>query len=225
MTRTGRVAFLTNLREKDVNDIILEHKKHLSRGALVKDFLVSTLSPADYLQSIKDPNSYLGFNLVLCNVKSGEMAHLNNSSIETEQGVQHLLPGRCYGLSNGLIGEWRKVITGVNEIQLLINNTPPDQDFPFLQILDLMKDEERDEALRDTPIKEHYQVSSRFIPMTWTGPGSGYYGTRSQTLLCIKKDGDGGLEAELREWTYECESLKADDGASWVNEQHRFKVE
>lgn len=206
--------------------LILEHKKHKSRGALVLNFLTSKMSPTEYLSSIciedeQGDDAYLGFNLVVCDVVGGEMAYLNNTSNRSEQGIRALERGRCYGLSNGLLGQWRKVSSGLDQIELLMEGlTSPDKEFPWAQMLDIMRDQEKDEDLSHASIKEHYHLSSRFIPISWIGGSeSGPYGTRTQTLLSVRRGVGGSLVAEQREWTLH-ESLRSgEEGASVVHNQ------
>lgn len=225
VSRSGRVAFLTNLREKDIDTIILKHQPHhRSRGALPVEFLSSSLSPVEFLKSIDDPqNAYLGFNLVLCDIKKGEIAYMNNSSVELEQGVKVLSAGSCYGLANGVLNEWRKVTTGIAEIEPILKEVTTE--FPHEKILKALQDEEKDEALKHGPVKEHYLVSCRFIPMTNTGPQSGYYGTRSQTTFCIRRTPDGLLEAEMKERMLKSVTLDGETvPTDWTTREHKFLI-
>jgi uncharacterized protein with NRDE domain len=225
VSRTGRVAFLTNLREKDVDEIILQHTHHRSRGSLPVEFLASSKSPADFMRGVEHPHQYLGFNLVLCDIPSGEIAYLNNSAIDSEQGIRVLSPGRCYGLSNGFLDEWRKVTMGREELEMILQEGDQ-KEFPWEKVLRVMQDEEKDEELKAGKV-EHYMVSSRFIPMIHTSSGSGYYGTRSQTLFCVREI-DGEFVAELRERSLGCETpLSAAVSSAptdWKETRHRFTL-
>ncbi|KAI9329625.1 NRDE protein-domain-containing protein [Obelidium mucronatum] len=123
VTKTGRFAFITNVREAKIIP------NGLSRGFLVSDFLISSDSPFVYLQKLSRlSDKYTGFNLVVGDLLmdprgGGGVWYYGNKSHE---GVIQLQPGLVYGISNGnaLVtgGEWWKVKTGVISVENAINN-------------------------------------------------------------------------------------------------------
>eukprot|EP00197_Chlamydomonas_leiostraca_P010076 CAMPEP_0202877564 /NCGR_PEP_ID=MMETSP1391-20130828/30861_1 /ASSEMBLY_ACC=CAM_ASM_000867 /TAXON_ID=1034604 /ORGANISM="Chlamydomonas leiostraca, Strain SAG 11-49" /LENGTH=400 /DNA_ID=CAMNT_0049559621 /DNA_START=89 /DNA_END=1291 /DNA_ORIENTATION=+ len=124
-SRHGRISFLTNLRAKDPNpdDPCAQH--HISRGALTTGFLNTSRTPLEYLQGL-DGAQYAGFNLVCVDASaagSPAMAYTHNLASAGGPGAQQaaatqrvpvqLEPGRLYGISNGTLGEWTKVLSGI----------------------------------------------------------------------------------------------------------------
>ncbi len=99
LTRTGRFATLTNLREPDRLDPAAP-----SRGALVTDFLLGAESALDYLTRIHtEARPYNGFNL-LC-FDGTTLAYYSNRI----PAPRALAPG-LYALSNAPLGtDWPKV--------------------------------------------------------------------------------------------------------------------
>ncbi len=109
MTRTGRVALITNYR--DLNNLQTDAP---SRGELVSNFLRSEMSADDHLTSIADPAVYNGFNLLVGNVNG--LTWFSNQVAETEQLKQGI-----YGLSNALLDTpWPKVEVLKNDLKHLI---------------------------------------------------------------------------------------------------------
>ncbi|KAF5830763.1 NRDE protein-domain-containing protein [Dunaliella salina] len=138
--KAGRVAFCTNLWEKDPPP---HEEHHLSRGQLILDFLNSTLSPEAYMKSL-DASRYHGFNLVCIDLKNDQMAYTHNlytlPGDQAQDDVQKascgatpggeclavavpLETGEIYGLSNGLLHEhWPKVRSGVQVANELLSS-------------------------------------------------------------------------------------------------------
>jgi hypothetical protein len=74
ISEAGRVAFVTNFREPE-----REQPGAVSRGRLPTLFLESSKSPADYLEEVAArAGEYNGFNLVVADTNTGEMAYLSN---------------------------------------------------------------------------------------------------------------------------------------------------
>ncbi|KAJ3203541.1 hypothetical protein HDU82_006518 [Entophlyctis luteolus] len=140
VTATGRFAFLTNIRGAHS-----ENQNAKSRGFLVSNFLASTQSPQAYLKDVSiRSNEYNGFNLVVGDLRSGEVwyfgnrmngddRYVENHGAEEEQIRQvavdcdapvRLCPGTIYALSNATLftgREWHKVAHGTKLFRDAIN--------------------------------------------------------------------------------------------------------
>jgi uncharacterized protein with NRDE domain len=172
VTKTGRIAAITNFREP--NNI---KENAPSRGALVTDFLLANEAPIDYLNRIAQKGqAYNGFNLIVSDANS--MAYYSNRGEKPEI----LAPG-IYGLSNHLLDTpWPKVVKVKNGFTQMIHaNRIPNNSDPFF---DLMLDGQRaaDKELPDTGISLEWErlLSPLFIE-------SPAYGTRVSTFLKINQ--------------------------------------
>ncbi|WMV14042.1 hypothetical protein MTR67_007427 [Solanum verrucosum] len=86
-TRTGRLAFLTNVREINSNS----HTK--SRGDLPLRFLKSVKSPHDFSeQLLKEAGEYNGFNLIVADLCSMTMLYITNRPKHTGMSVTEVSP-------------------------------------------------------------------------------------------------------------------------------------
>src|SRR6185369_14056388 len=88
ITEMGRFAAVTNVREPGMA------KGEISRGALTREFLLSSEAASDYAKNI-EPNRYSGFNLLLADGDS--LFYCSN-----RDGEPRPLPPGIYGLSNHL---------------------------------------------------------------------------------------------------------------------------
>ncbi|KAJ3069412.1 hypothetical protein HDU98_007495 [Podochytrium sp. JEL0797] len=116
-TTTGRFAFITNVRQTELNP------NGLSRGFLVSDFLVGKLDPETYLRGL-EKEKYNGFNLVVGDLRPGKggVWYFGNKSAAGEDLVQ-LSESTIYGLSNGTLvsgREWYKVKRGVASMEQVL---------------------------------------------------------------------------------------------------------
>ncbi|KAL6757878.1 NRDE protein-domain-containing protein [Haematococcus lacustris] len=84
----GRIAFLTNLREKeaDPDQVALEGCHYCTRGELPTRFINSGNSPEAYCQSLEGWR-YHGFNLVCVDLVASSMAYANNKESGRSQGL------------------------------------------------------------------------------------------------------------------------------------------
>ncbi|MGI6125360.1 MAG: NRDE family protein [Planifilum sp.] len=172
ITRRGRFAALTNFRNPSES---LTHKKK-SRGLLVRDYLITDLSPQNYLKRLSDQRtSYPGFNLLVGSHR--ELWYYSNQT----GAVCSVAPG-IHGLSNALLDTpWPKVVKGKARMAACLQKPDPSC------LFELLADEEPapDEQLPDTGIglERERLLSPAFI----RAPG---YGTRSSTVLLVSARGE-----------------------------------
>lgn len=169
VTRTGRVAFLTNHRDpRSYRD------GAPSRGALVAEFLKGEESPGGFLKRKEEEAPlYNGFHLVVSDL--AELWYLTN----TGGPPRRLEPG-LHGLSNGPLDDpWPKTRRSVGRLADVLKGTGPP---PPSSLLDLLADRSRvpDDALPSTgvPLEWERLLSSVFIE-------SESYGTRSSTAVVV----------------------------------------
>jgi uncharacterized protein with NRDE domain len=182
VTRTGRLAAITNYRAPH-----LLKKDAPSRGHLVSGFLLSDEPPAQYLRRVvAKADAYNGFNLIV-----GDSTNLFYYS-NIEGTIRKLEPG-IYGLSNHLLDTpWPKVQHARQALAALVNGGRQTSPEAFLKVLQ-NRTIAADEDLPDTGVGVAWErmLSPAFI-------SSPTYGTRSSTLLRI--DSDGRLSLTERTW-------------------------
>lgn len=173
VTRTGRIAAITNYREP-----FLRLENAPSRGLLVSDFLAGRESPQHYLDHIKTiGHRYNGFNLLVGD-RSGLFYYSNKGS-----DVQKLKPG-LYGLSNHLLDTpWPKIAKGKAALQTLLEGSGRIDLEDVFQIL-ADRSYPPDDQLPDTGVERDWErvLSPLFI----TSPS---YGTRSSSVVVMEKTG------------------------------------
>ena len=99
VTPSGRVAFLTNVRETS------PQSAPFSRGQLVMQWLEAGNDVASFAQALeRDNGAYGGFNLVVGDLQRNDWAWMTNKSSASSSGwhVQSLQAG-IYGLSNAAL--------------------------------------------------------------------------------------------------------------------------
>jgi uncharacterized protein with NRDE domain len=171
ITRHGRIAAVTNYRDPSK-----EKSDGLSRGRLVRDFLLGKDSPSDYLDALnRDSVRYNGFNLFV-----GQKNRLLWTSNRNDQRV--LLPPGIHGVSNSLLNTpWPKIVRGKEQFTRALQNSsgPPSE-----ELFELLQDRHQppDEKLPSTgvPLEWERVLSPIFIK-------SPDYGTRSSTLIFIDR--------------------------------------
>jgi uncharacterized protein with NRDE domain len=168
VTKSGRIAMVTNFRDpKNISP------KAPSRGKLVTDFLLDSISGEIYLQKLEGhAKKYNGFSLIAGTVDA--LYYLSNY----KEGVIILNSG-LFGLSNHLLETpWPKVEKGKTGIQLLLKAPSVKAD----DLFDVLLDEgiSADEKLPDTGVGLALErsLSAAFIKT----PG---YGTRSSTVVMV----------------------------------------
>ena len=170
VSKAGRFAALTNFRDPQLKP------GHLSRGDIVRDFLIGQQEPLDFIEELKKSrDSYGGYNIVIGD--SHQLFHYNNILDE----MNEVSPG-THSLSNHTLNTpWPKVEKGKQRLaeHLLLDN------IEVGPLFDLLTDESvaQDSELPDTGvgIELERSLSPLFIKMT-------NYGTRSSTVLLMDKN-------------------------------------
>ena len=172
----NRWGILTNFRDPGAH-----RDDRRSRGHLVSDFLLGTVTPEEYAWHIHEhADEYNGFNLI---VGQGLQAwYVGNHS---HSAPQALGPGR-YALSNhALDTPWPKVERLREQLDRLM---PADDELTLDSIYQALRDGSRptDDALPRTGIPFEFKklLSSIFIV-------SPDYGTRCSTIIAVDPEGKG----------------------------------
>ncbi|MDY6790207.1 MAG: NRDE family protein [Thermodesulfobacteriota bacterium] len=172
ITKTGRIAAITNFREPPPVDPTAP-----SRGLLVSDYLKGTEAPKTYLKHVKTIGyRYNGFNLLI-----GDKNELYYYSNKTEK-IKELKPG-LYGLSNHLLDTpWPKVEKGKEGLKKLVAGEKPINAEDIFRLL-ADRTVAPDSKLPDTGIDLNWEriLSPVFIT-------SDIYGTRSSSLILIDRN-------------------------------------
>ncbi|KAI8473054.1 MAG: NRDE protein-domain-containing protein [Monoraphidium minutum] len=214
VTRTGRWAFLTNYREPiDVPPAagggnggggapsFPQTTTAPSRGALTTDFLAGEMGPLEYLQSLGP--DYMGVSVAVGDLVTGAAAFYCNRDGRPPRMLE---PG-LYGVSNGFLGEWPKVQSGVAQLERILAEAGLEGggEVPWGRLFgpELMGDPRTVEDPAAVPLtgvgdELDRLLSARFVTPFELQPGQ-RYGTRSQTALLVWRDG----RAELRERFFE----------------------
>lgn len=175
VTRDGRFAAVTNFRQG-----VPGPAAPRSRGHLVSGFLLSGLSPENYLDSLlPQSDEYNPFNLLV-----GDRHSLWCYS--NQQAAPLKVPPGVHGLSNHLLNTpWPKVTRSkaALEASLALDNEEARDTTLFAMLAD--RRESADHELPDTgiPYPREKALSPAFI-------AAERYGTRSSTLLKVGAAGD-----------------------------------
>lgn len=171
VTRSGRIAMLTNYRDPDNIDPAAP-----TRGRLVADYLEGNMEASAYLHAINDSGiRYNGFNLLAGTANA--LYYYSNY----ERIVKKLEPG-LYGISNHLLDTpWPKVVKGKQKIGPAFSRATPD----VAEIFDLLYDDVTapTEHLPTTGLSldRERALSSMFIK-------TGNYGSRCSTVITVDRD-------------------------------------
>jgi uncharacterized protein with NRDE domain len=172
ITRTGRLAALTNYR-----DPASLKKDAPSRGELVSDYLRGRESPEAFIRRLEPrADRYNGFSLLAGD--GPELAYFSNRG-----EMRRLAPG-IHGMSNHLIDTpWPKVEQGKRALgELLASRDDPSPEALFALLAS--RSRPPDEGLPNTGVGlEWERVLSPFFVE------SPAYGTRSSTVLLIDREG------------------------------------
>lgn len=166
--KAGYFAAVTNYR-----DLSSVKENATSRGALIKNYLLSGNKPEDYLKEIaENKDHYNGFNLLVSDLK--ELYYYSN----VENKIRKLNQG-TYGLSNHLLDTpWPKVANGKIQFEFLLQDESIATD-PLFKLLQNV-DQPKEELLPSTGISKDLEraLSSIFI-------NTEDYGTYSSTVLLV----------------------------------------
>ncbi len=184
LTRAGRLALLTNVREpgRQVADAP-------SRGALVVDWLSSSAQAPAFMAGLD--GGYNGFNLVTADLARGDWHWFSNR----KAGPVELLPG-LHALSNAALDTpWPKTVGLKAELALALDGATSTTAL-LRRLLDSLADAAPapDATLPDTGVglARERLLSPRFVRMPGpTGDGAAIYGTRCSTVLVTQVDPDG----------------------------------
>lgn len=173
MTRTGRLAALSNVRDG------VPSSGPRSRGELVSDFLLGNQAAADYLEEVRlRAEEYGGFNLLVGEVEGG-LHYFSNRLAQPPRALE----ARVHGVSNGRLNEcWPKVCRLCAALEAL----PERQSQAEVQVFETLADptQAADAQLPDTGVglERERQLSPVFI----VNPE---YGTRASTLIVVDRAG------------------------------------
>jgi uncharacterized protein with NRDE domain len=173
VTRSGRLAAVTNYREPETPEIQLGR----SRGHLVRDYLSADNGPLQHAgKLLSQGSSYSGFNLLLAAPDS--LAWVSNRADEPQA-----VSAGSHGLSNHLLDtDWPKVHSGRERLDELLgyDEVEPEALFELLTDRALTPGEipeSLEERLAPDRLMKHYFIVS---PV---------YGTRCSTVVLLGRDG------------------------------------
>ena len=172
MTRSGRIAAITNYRDPRA-----ERKDAPSRGGLVSGYLSGSMTVEEYLAFLRREGSgYNGFNLIF-----GDRSRICWFSNRHES--PRLLEPGIHGLSNHLLDTpWHKVTPGKEALELIVAKGKPIQPEALFAIL-ADRTIAPDDLLPDTGVGIELE---RFLsPLFISTPA---YGTRSSTVIIIDRE-------------------------------------
>ncbi|GAQ82007.1 hypothetical protein KFL_000970330 [Klebsormidium nitens] len=211
VSKSGRVGWLTNVRETYV-----DAAAH-TRGDLVTAFLQGRESPLEYCAAhAPHLGAYNGFNLVVADLRIGQMAYCTNRP-PGQSGRIEALPSGMYGLSNAALDTpWPKVVRGKATFASLVAATA-DAAVPAEELVHgLLQDRWRPpgDQLPHTgrPPEVEAELSPIFVECTL--PELGAYGTRSQTVIGIQHNGHVDFFERY-----------LDNDGTWKEQQQMFEVE
>lgn len=188
MTRTGRFAFLTNVR-----DPAERRPDAPTRGALVADYLAGLDDPADYIAKVRDKSRrYNAFNLIVGSV--GAM-HSDCWALHSLDDVpQRLAPG-IYGLSNAKLDTpWPKVRKLVADFTLAAAGRAGDATF-FKLLADSSRPPELE--LPQTGVSLEWERALSAIHIA-----TDRYGTRASSVLRVARS-ISGTDISFKERTFQ----------------------
>ena len=205
VTPSGRVAFLTNVREAS------PQSAPFSRGQLVMQWLEAGNDVASFAQALeRDNGAYGGFNLVVGDLQRNDWAWMTNKFCASSSGwhVQSLQPG-IYGLSNAALDTpWPKTTQLKRVLTTALAETA---DIPYLDTLQKPLWKALGNRIRapieklpatGAPLAIEEALSSAFVDFP-----EHQYGTRCSTVLLATRIEDGGettqpLQIQVEEQTH-----------------------
>lgn len=174
ITRSGRFAAVTNLREPEPKPL-----PKGSRGHVTLDYLQKGKDPKGYLQQLQSRcGQYRGFNLLAGDLKEADLFYLASRKGE----IRRLTPG-VYGLSNQLLDcDWPKVQTGREQLRQMTQKAVSTEALLELLTRTGAQSQEGEESIAE----------DLFI----TGET---YGTVASTALIVRQDGQ--VQFSERRWS------------------------
>jgi len=174
MTKTGRIAALTNYRDPKAF-----RAEAPSRGELVSKYLKGTEDAESYLTALeKNASRYNGFNLIV-----GDRSDLYYFS--NRAAVKKLNAG-IYGLSNSLLDvPWPKVQRGKEKFAPIISAKGKPSTERLFRLLD-DRVVPSDDQLPDTGVGPEYE---RMLSPLFIQSSNYAYGTRSSTVMILDQKG------------------------------------
>jgi uncharacterized protein with NRDE domain len=182
VTRTGRIAALTNFREPQE-----QRPDAPSRGLLVSDYLKGGDGAESYLEGVRQSGiPYSSYNL-LAGGAEGLYWYSNKTDVIAP------IDGGIFGVSNHLLDTpWPKVVRGKEALARVLEK----DDFSPEELFAILADRTQapDGELPDTGVALEWErlLSSIFI-------ASENYGTRCSTILLVDRD----LQATFIERTFD----------------------
>ncbi|KAL3694560.1 hypothetical protein R1sor_008211 [Riccia sorocarpa] len=195
ITKTGRLAFLTNFREaENLRPQGVQRKGVISRGALPREFFKSHKSPVAYLEEVaQNAHNYDGFNLVVADLNHREMAYLSNRPNGSALKVRKLTSG-LQALSNGsLDSNWPKMERGRKKFEAILSSVQGDSLPNELIVEQVLQDRTPADdvspqaAETEWPVELEEKLGSIFVDYPVLGRP---YGTRSMSVIGIRRDGN-----------------------------------
>ena len=184
ITRNGRFAALTNFR--DPSDRKADAP---TRGNLVSDFLIGTMSTREYLLSLRErASAFQGFNLL---VGDGASLHYFSSRI----GDIIKVPPGVHALSNHTLNEpWPKVEKAKSALGAALQGKAP-WEARQMAIYALLSDTTQapDDALPDSGVGLDWERV--LSPAMIVGER---YGTRCSTVVCVSSAGEVAFVEKMR---------------------------
>ncbi|KAJ4830969.1 hypothetical protein Tsubulata_049613 [Turnera subulata] len=184
-SRTGRVAFLTNVLE------LHSLPEAKSRGELPVLFLQSRKNPKEFAEELaKEAHDYNGFNLILADIPSKSMVYFSNRPEGETIVVREVSPG-LHVLSNAKLNSpWLKVERLRLNFKEQLENYGKGE-IPVKEMLQkLMRDTVKADMSKLPGIcspEWEFNLSSIFVEVLTP---LGCYGTRSSVALTIKTNGE-----------------------------------
>ncbi|MTV36186.1 NRDE family protein [Duganella radicis] len=179
----SRFAAITNIRAPS------EHKDEApSRGQLVADYLAGSMTPQEYVASIRpSADQYNGFNLVLGNRDT--LIWYSNKGDNDPRNGQPLEPG-VYGLSNALLdAPWPKVLKTKAQFASLLCLGAPDEAF-----FEMLSDTTQAPDLRLPETGVPLDLERMLSAVRIESPS---YGTRTSTVVKLYADAPATLHEML----------------------------
>ena len=176
VTRTGRWALITNIREPD-----RRNPGAPSRGALVTRALAASAAPLPCIAAIVgDSQAYNGFNLLAGNPLAAAWGS------NRAPAARALAPG-IHGISNALLdAPWPKVARTKAALAAWCSRDDDDREALFRVLADRTRTPDAELPSTGVSLEWERRLSSAFI----VGDDVGY-GTRSSTVVTIGRDGTG----------------------------------